>query len=899
MKLEDTTGIAIIGMAGRFPGSDNLEQFWENLSKGIESINFFSKEELIEAGVSPEMVDNPQYVKAKGVLDGAEMFDAEFFGYSPREAEIIDPQQRLFLECAWEALEVSGYNSDNALHRIGVYGGANISTYLINALMNNKEFVDSVGIMSMITGNDKDHLTTRTAYKMNLRGPSVTVSTACSTSLVAVHLGCQGLLNGECDIALAGGVCVSFPKVSGYIFQDGSIGSPDGHCRAFDEKAEGIVPGNGVGVIVLKRIDDAINDGDTIWAVIRGSAINNDGSQKVGYTAPSVNGQAEVIAETISMADIDAETISYIEAHGTGTSLGDPIEMQGLTKAFRLHTNKKGFCALGSVKTNIGHVGSAAGIAGLMKVVLALQHKQLPPSLNFQKPNTKIDFANSPFYINKNLIDWSTETGIRRAGVSSFGIGSANAHVILEEAPPYDENNFEQIHHLFIISSKTSEALDKIATNLIEYLKMNPDANLADVTYTLQVGRKHFDYRSTVLCCNREEAISGLESLKKKSKIDINNQINNRSVVFQISGQPYELSSVHNIYRDWIIFKKEFDNCLVELDEYQREKIEELFTKQNVNEMTQEDVESLGFIIDVALTNCWISLGIIPGNIICKDRGEFVAACISGVFTPREALYLLRCRLEKEKQPLSLDISLQQGAIPFNSSESGEWITFEQACNPYYWTEHTKWGKPLPKYELLNEESDSSVYLNIGNVDHLGLREEMTISVNNTPEQMLEIISRLWKLGFEIKWEELYPMTRKPRRIPLPTYPFNRKRYMIESKIQKHSVEAKVSAEDEKSNSPNYYTRPQLETEYVSPRNDIELMIADIWRNLLGIDEIGINDNFYELGGNSLLAIQFISRLRQGYPVEMDMRSLFEACTILQVAEIVELALIEALEKLE
>ncbi|RMF30773.1 MAG: polyketide synthase, partial [Chloroflexi bacterium] len=415
--------IAIIGMAGRFPGARNLDEFWQNLRDGVESITFFTDEEAIAAGVDPALVKNPHYVKANGVLEDVELFDAAFFGFNPREAEIMDPQHRLFLECAWEALENAGYDPETFDGLIGVYAGASLSTYLLFHLLPNREVVESVHSDQIAIGNGRDYLPTRVSYKLNLRGPSVNVQTACSTSLVAVHLACQALLNYECDIALAGGVSVDVPQKRGYLYLEGGISSPDGHCRAFDARAQGTVGGNGVGIVVLKRLEDALADGDTIHAVIKGSAINNDGSLKVGYTAPSVEGQAEVIATAQALAGVDPETITYIEAHGTGTALGDPIEIAALTQVFRAGTQARGFCAIGSVKTNIGHLDAAAGVAGLIKTVLALKHRMIPPSLNFERPNPQIDFEHSPFYVNTRLREWEPPAeGIpRRAGVSSFG----------------------------------------------------------------------------------------------------------------------------------------------------------------------------------------------------------------------------------------------------------------------------------------------------------------------------------------------------------------------------------------------------------------------------------------------------------------------------------------------
>ena len=436
IAVNQIEGVAIIGMAGRFPGAQDVNEYWRNLRDGVEAIKFFTDEELKSAGVDAARINNPNFIKAKGSIENGDKFDAAFFSFTPREAEIMDPQHRVFMECVWTALENSGYNPDSYTGAIGLYGGESMNTYLLLNLMSNRDLLESVGMLQASVQNRTDHLTTHVAYKLNLKGPSVTVQTACSTSLVAVHQACQSLLNYECDIAVAGGVSVTVPLKNGYQYLDGGIYSPDGHCRAFDENAQGTVEGNGAGAVVLKRVADALRDNDTIHAVIRGSAINNDGSLKVGYTAPGVSGQAEVITEALAISDVAPETITYVETHGTGTALGDPVEIEALQQAFRQTTEAKRFCGIGSVKTNIGHLDAAAGVAGLIKTVLALEHRQLPPSLNFQSENPRIDFANSPFFVNAELSEWKRENGTpRRAGVSSFGIGGTNAHVVVEEAP--------------------------------------------------------------------------------------------------------------------------------------------------------------------------------------------------------------------------------------------------------------------------------------------------------------------------------------------------------------------------------------------------------------------------------------------------------------------------------
>ena len=406
-----SSAIAIVGMAGRFPGARNIDEFWRNLRDGVESIRSLSDAELLAAGVAPEELAQPDYVKAAAVLDDVDLFDASFFGFSPRDASIMDPQHRHFLECAWEAIENAGHSTERFSGSIGVFAGSGMNAYMVHNLLNNRRLMESAGLFLIRqTGNDKDVLATRVSYQLDLRGPSLSVQTACSTSLVAVHLACQSLLNCECDMALAGGVTIEIPHSRGYLYREGEILSRDGHCRAFDAASSGTVFSSGVGIVVLRRLEDAIEDRDTIHAVILGSAVNNDGQRKVGYLAPSVAGQAEVIAEALGVAGVNAESISYVETHGTGTAVGDPIEIKGLTQAFREDTDTKGYCAIGSLKTNVGHLDTAAGVAGLIKTVLALRNRQLPASLHFQNANPQIDFPNSPFYVNRSLTDWKTDT---------------------------------------------------------------------------------------------------------------------------------------------------------------------------------------------------------------------------------------------------------------------------------------------------------------------------------------------------------------------------------------------------------------------------------------------------------------------------------------------------------
>jgi acyl transferase domain-containing protein/thioesterase domain-containing protein/acyl carrier protein len=676
----NTSEIAIIGMACAFPGAKNIDAFWQNLKNGVESICYFSDAELAAVGVDTNLLNHPNYVKASAILSEIDLFDAEFFGFSPREAEIMDPQHRLFLEKSWEVLESSGYNSETYQGAIGVYAGVGMNTYLIKNLYGNPNLVESVNPYQLILGNDKDFLSTRISYKLNLKGPSVNIQTACSTSLIAVHIACQSLLSGECDMALAGGVAIRVPEKTGYLYQEGMILSPDGHCRAFDAKAQGTIGGNGVGVLLLKRLADALADGDCIHAVIKGSAINNDGALKIGYTAPSFDGQVSVISEAQAISNVDAETITYIEAHGTGTPLGDPIEIAALTEAFYATTDKRNYCAIGSVKTNIGHLDAASGLAGLIKAVLALKHQLIPPSLNFEQPNPKIDFANSPFYVNTKLTAWETDGIPRHAGVSSFGIGGTNAHVILAEAPTKKSGAKVRPGQLLLLSARTQTALDNLTKNLADYLEKYPYTNLADVAYTLQVGRKFFHYRRFLVCTNIEDAKIALSTLDPKRVADASQDFPERSVVFMFPGQGTQYVNMGwELYQEEPTFREQVDLCAEILKPILGLDLRDVIypavgQAQAAEQLQQTSITQLAlFIIEYSLAKLWIEWGVQPQAMIGHSIGEYVAACLASVFSLEDALFLVAKRGElMQKMPpgsmLTVPLS-QKDVQPFLNQE--------------------------------------------------------------------------------------------------------------------------------------------------------------------------------------------------------------------------------------
>jgi len=648
----DREGIAIVGMSGRFPGANNLDEFWQNLKNGVESITRLTDEELIAAGVEASKLADPNYVKARATLADIDLFDAAFFGFNPKEAELTDPQHRLFLECAWEAVERAGYNPDTYGGRIGTFAGTGWNSYLFTNLRLQPNLIASAGVHQALIASDKDFLTTRVSYQLNLTGPSLDIQTSCSTSLVSVALACQSLLSYQCDMALAGGVTIFTPQNTGYAYQEGGILSPDGHCRAFDAKASGTVIGNGVGIVVLKRLEEALADGDCIHAAIKGAAINNDGSYKVGYTAPSMEGQAEVIAEALAFAGIDPETIGYIEAHGTGTALGDPIEIAALKQTFAARTQRQGFCGIGSVKTNIGHLDAAAGIAGLIKTVLALQHRQIPASLHFESPNPQIDFANSPFYINSTLREWQASTTPRRAGVSSFGIGGTNAHVILEEAPTIAPSGESRPWQLLMLAAKTPTALHAATENLAQYLQQHGDCQLADVAYTLQVGRKAFPHRRVILCHDSSNAVEAIASGDPQRVFTSVRGQFEPAVAFMFPGQGAQYPNMGaQLYQTEPIFRTWVDRCCNLLYPHLGCDLRQmLYPTIDSPETAAEKLQQTAiaqpalFAIEYALVQLWMAWGIQPQAAIGHSIGEYVAACLAGVFSLEDALQLVALR---------------------------------------------------------------------------------------------------------------------------------------------------------------------------------------------------------------------------------------------------------------
>ncbi len=872
--------IAIVGLACRFPGAADWPTFWENLTAGVESITFFSETELIAEGISPELLQNPDYVRASGALTDIDRFDAQFFGYSAKEAALLDPQHRLFLEQTWKALEDAGYNPETYPGRIGLFAGVSLNSYLYNNLHSHADLREFGGGYHLMVASDKDFLATRASYKLNLKGPSLTVQTACSTSLTAVHLACQSLRAGECEMALAGGASVRVPHRVGYRYHEGIVLSPTGHCRAFDARAQGTVIGNGVGVVVLKSLARALAEGDHIYAVIKGTALNNDGSLKAGYTAPSLTQQAAVIAAAQENAGVAPESITYVEAHGTGTPVGDPIEIAALTQAFRRQTQKTAFCALGSVKTNIGHLDAAAGIAGLIKTALMLSHARIPPSLNFEHPNPQIDFAHSPFFVNTELTPWEPTDGPRRAGLSSFGIGGTNVHAILEEAPPVTLRDRARRLQLFLLSAREESALQTAAERLSRHLEAHSGISLPDVAYTLQVGRKRFSHRRFVVAHTREEAIRQLSDQEPAGRAV--HKAQDRPVAFMFTGQgaqyvnmALELYQTEPRFRETVDYSCDYLMRTTGLD--LRRALYPVDDERDMAEQRLKQTEitqPVLFIVEYALAQLWLSWGIRPQGLIGHSLGEYVAACLAGVFSLDDALTLVAARgrlMQSLPTGAMLSISLSEAdvqallpdalslatvnspsqcvvsgplevveafqtlldsrhirsvrlqtshafhsammepilaefkavmaktsrkapQIPLISNLTGGWITAAEATSPDYWADHLRRTVRFADglRELLRQPDWILLEIGPETLARLALRhpdrrpEQPALAslrsareVQSDSAFLLTTLGRLWQAGAAVDWDGFHAGEQR-RRLPLPTYPFQRERYWIE-----------------------------------------------------------------------------------------------------------------------
>ena len=868
--------IAIIGMSGRFPEADDLSAFWRNIRDGRESIEALRDEDLEAAGVDARLRSSASYVRSATPLQGAELFDESFFGYSPREAQLVDPQQRVFLECAWAALEDAGYVSGTAERSIGVYAGSSLNTYLLTQLLQDPELVESAGAYQLMIGNDKDFLCTRVSYKLDLRGPSVAVQTACSTSLVAVVMACKALARRECDLALAGGVSISFPQRSGYLFQEGMILSPDGRCRPFDAAAAGTRTGSGCGVVVLKRLADALADGDTIHAVVRGAALNNDGGAKAGFTAPSIEGQLEVIATAHALAGVDPREIEFVEAHGTATPLGDPIEIAALTQAFRVSTPDVGFCHLGALKANVGHLDAAAGVAGLIKTILALKHREIPPLVNFRSPNPQLALDQSPFRASAELRAWTSAGRSRIAGVSSFGIGGTNAHVVLEEPPAVSRAPSSGAEQLLVLSAKTETALETMTQNLAAHLNLPDSGRLDDVAYTLAAGRRQFAFRRALVTSGTNKDAAEALSGDLRSLINGVHAGGQRPVCFLFSGQGSQFAGMGSgLYRAEPVYRDAVDRCVELVRKCSDIDLLSFLSKDGDRAAATPTrmAQPALFVVEYALTELWKSWGIVPTAMLGHSIGELVAAQIAGVLSLADAIKLVCARgelmqsmppgsmaavhaapaaiqgilpahvefaaynapmlctvsgpseaiAETIQRAASLGIEVQKlqtshafhsgmmetaarafldafdgvtlspPRIPYVSNVTGKWIRESEATAPQYYVEHLRKPVQFESGVRTMEAGSGSILLEVGPGNALSTLARICLGAQaaervvstlgrigdraSDRRSMLIAAGKLWVHGAPLRPEALFDPA-KHGRVPLPTYPFERKAHV-------------------------------------------------------------------------------------------------------------------------
>jgi acyl transferase domain-containing protein len=1000
-----SSGVAIVGLAGRFPGAESIEQFWCNLRDGVESISFLSDRDLEAAGVKVQRRLDQRYIRAAATIQGVELFDAAFFEMSAREAQITDPQHRLFLECAWHALEDAGCDPRRYPGNIGVFAGAGRNAYFLRNVYGNQPIDETLEDYQLIIGSDNDYLATRVAFKLDLRGPAVTVQTACSTSLVAVHMACRSLLTGECNLAIAGGASVRVPQNAGYLYKESGPSSPDGHTRPFDVNARGGVFGSGIGVVVLKPLECAIADGDPIRAVIKGSAINNDGASKNGFTAPSAAGQATAIRNALAAGGVDPLTISYVEAHGTGTLKGDPIEIEAIKLALRRGRNADRPCTVGSVKGNVGHLDAAAGITGLIKTVLALENEALPGTVNFEQSNPACGLEGGPFFVSSQLTPWKRGAQPRRAGVTSLGFGGTNAHVVLEEAPqPAARRKSARPSHLLVISAKTGSALERATSNLAEFLRKNPNVDLTSLAFTLQTGRAEFPVRRMAVCESVADAVEALESRNSERVRNASSPARRRPLTFLFGG--YGLSEakiVRELYEIEPIFRHAIDvSCEQFKGEIDADFPKALLTVDPKGTPTDVGdnafyVQFAQFVTSYALAELWKSWGVQPDAVVGYGAGEIVAGLVAGVISLADAVRIIGARSrtmqdlpsaamvavglsEQEVRPLidndlalaasnaprqtivcgssreiealtrvlaerhvsydaleasqryhlrmtdSLEahyreaiteLKFRSPQIDFISTATGNRATHEELTSPEYWaSEPCRVIRFSQAVETLAAGADQ-IFLEIGVGEFLSelVRSHPAIDKNHLVlsscpagpmrvpnfHSLLQTLGRLWLAGRSIAWQGVY-FQEQPTRISLPGYPFEKERHWIEEPVRSQEDTApespsldRILPEGQAKPSVDETDRPAISpassVERQSPASGstIEYQVAEVWRQMLGVKDFAIDADFLELGGDSLVAVQMISRIRDLFKVELPMSEFLRSPTVGAMAQSIAL----------
>jgi acyl transferase domain-containing protein/thioesterase domain-containing protein/acyl carrier protein len=816
--------IALIGIACEFPGAVDSESYWNNIVNSTESISCFTETELKNAGVSPEEIQNPNYVSARGTLQNIEQFDADFFNISPFEASITDPQHRIFLQNAWKALENAGYSPKRYQGIIGLFAGMGDSTYLTHNILKNHDISSKLDEHQMMLGNSTHFLTTKTAYALNLKGPCININTACSTSLVSIIMAAESLVSYDCDMALAGGISIPIPQNAGYLYKETGILSPKGNCKPFDKDAEGTIIGSGCGIVVLKRLDDALKDKDNIVAVIKGWAVNNDGAEKAGFTAPSVNQQANCIAQALAYSNILPTNIDYVEAHGTGTLIGDPIEVAALTKGFQYEKFKQQqYCSIGSVKPNIGHADIASGIAGFIKASLALKEKTIPPLLHFASPNPKIDFSNSPFYINTQAKHWEQKNHKRTAAVNSLGFGGTNAHLILQEAPEINSSASKSAN-IIILSAKTEYSLQAIIKDLYTYLKSkqhisNRSQILADTAYTLQIGREHFKYRKTFTYFGYDDLLDKISRTAIiKTPLESTQEKKNRIIFcFPDKGCQYH-NMAFEIYQQHPFFKETVDQCCDIFESHSEIDLKKSLFSNDFDLSDLHTSEPVLFIIEYALSKLLIFLGIKPDALFGYGIGEYVSAVISETINLNDALLLICARSKlvfteanrttsattlthetvENFLNISSKITLRHPKTPYYSNVTDTWITKDDLNKQNYWSEHLKCStqtvsklsniKTFPEDILIQVGPETTQYPNllknsshpffISTLPNINMHKKTDSYYN-----LLTAISSLWLRNQNVIWENLY-IDEFRKRIPLPSYVFDKKSYWVSPEEQ-------------------------------------------------------------------------------------------------------------------
>ncbi len=955
--------VAIIGASGRFPGAENIEQFWDNLAAGVDSIRHLDDAELDALGVDPALRAHPAFVPASARYPGAEDFDPAFFDMTPREAETTDPQHRVLLECAYEALQSAGYVGASYPGAIAVYAGVGLNSYLIHNLLPRTELLQTLGMHQLLLGNDKCYASSRISYKLDLRGPCVAVDTSCSTSLVAVAMAYKSLISFECDMALAGAAKVNAVD-GGYPFEPGSIDSPDGRCRAFDARAEGTVFGSGAGLVLLKRLEDALRDRDNIQAVIRGAAINNDGAAKVGFTAPSLTRQRDVVREALTYAELEPASISYIETHGTGTRLGDPIEMAALAEVFG-QQRPRASCPIGSVKPNVGHLETAAGVASLIKVVQAMRHRQLPPSLHYEQPNPAIDFDGGPFYVNSTLQPWTSDGQPRRAGISSFGLGGTNAHVIVEEAPPVPAVVRTDAPELLVWSARSEQAMARMGERLAQFAGSSTGAALADVAYTLACGREHFPVR-------RFQVATGLAAAAPLFAGTAAPAVTGTPrIAFVFPGQGVQYAGMAaELYRAQPVYRAALDSCCDTFLRAGGTDLRPLLTLADAPAGVLDQTalaQPAIFACSYAMARLLQSWGIKPDLLLGHSLGEYVAACLAGVFTLDDALMLVatratlmqgcapgamaalrlsepdvvallaanpqwQCDIAAVNGPRAVVVagpadaieqclqalrargqdgqllrtshafhSRMQDAILDRFAAALAKVTLSAPAIPLvpchgsaaaagmgerrYWVEQLRHTVRFGDAVAAAGAQGADLFIDVGP----GATAAGMLQANlqgsapvvacapvagqaNGAAALFNAVGTLWTRGVDVQWQQVYGQ-RQCRRVELPTYPFERRRCWVEpARAVPASQAAAVPVAAAVGGTPE------------AGHDDSEALVASVWQELLGVMPIGLHDNFFALGGQSLLATRVMSRISERTGIELPVQALYDHPTIAGLA---------------